>query len=79
VLGKIGADSIHLHVPDGVLDYLVLSPQTEETVKIQLFESVQRWWRIPRRFWSKHPQTGAESDVERLPCPLVMRVLDHSR
>ena len=41
MLDEIGADSIHLRVPDGVLDCLVLSPLTKQTVKTRLSDSLR--------------------------------------
>lgn len=41
VLDKIGADNMHPYVLDGVLEFLALSPQTEETLKAHLSDNVR--------------------------------------
>jgi hypothetical protein len=41
-LEKIGAENLHLRPIDGVLAYLELSPETEETVEAALADSVNR-------------------------------------
>ncbi len=41
VLDRIGADSIHLHVPYGVLDYMVLLPLARQIVATPLSGSLR--------------------------------------